>query len=73
MNDATLLVVDDEPQIRRVLRTTLFSAGHAVLEVQSGQEGIEMAFQECPDLILRDFDLPDMSGPEVCRKIRLVF
>ncbi len=73
MNDATLLVVDDEPQIRRVLQTTLLNAGYDVVEAKNGQEGIERVLRERPALILMDFNLPDMSGPEACRKIRLSF
>jgi two-component system, OmpR family, KDP operon response regulator KdpE len=73
MNNATLLVVDDEPQIRRVLQTTLSSAGYVFVEAKNGQEGIERVLRERPDLILMDFNLPDMSGPEACRKIRLSF
>jgi two-component system, OmpR family, KDP operon response regulator KdpE len=73
MNNATLLVVDDEPQIRRVLRTILLNVGYAVVEAKNGQEGIEGVLRERPDLILMDFNLPDMSGPEACRKIRLSF
>jgi two-component system, OmpR family, KDP operon response regulator KdpE len=73
MNNATLLVVDDEPQIRRVLRTTLLNVGYDVVEAKNGQEGIERVLRERPDLILMDFNLPDMSGPEACRKIRLSF
>jgi two-component system KDP operon response regulator KdpE len=73
MNNATLLVVDDEPQIRRVLRTTLLNAGYDVVEAKNGQEGIERVLRERPDVILMDFNLPDMSGPEACSKIRLSF
>ncbi|MGB2621692.1 MAG: response regulator transcription factor [Candidatus Acidiferrum sp.] len=73
MNNATLLVVDDEPQIRRVLRITLFNAGYDVVEAKNGQESIERVLRERPDLILMDFNLPDMSGPEACRKIRSGF
>jgi len=73
MNHATLLVVDDEAQIRRVLRTTLCNAGYDVIEAQSGQEGIELVVRQHPDLILMDFNMPDMSGPEACSKIRLSF
>jgi two-component system KDP operon response regulator KdpE len=73
MNNATLLVVDDEPQIRRVLRTTLLNAGYDVVAAKTGQEGIERVLRERPDLILMDFNLPDMSGPEACSKIRLSF
>jgi two-component system KDP operon response regulator KdpE len=73
MNNATLLVVDDEPQVRRVLRVTLFSNGFDVIEAKNGKEGIEMAVRERPDLILLDVNMPDMSGFEVCSKIRLSF
>jgi two-component system, OmpR family, KDP operon response regulator KdpE len=73
MNDATILVVDDEPQIRRVLRATLSSNGYDVIEAKNGQEAIEMAIRERPDLILLDENMPDMTGLEACSKIRLSF
>jgi len=73
MNDATILVVDDEPQIRRVLRATLSSNGYDVIEAKNGQEAIEMVIRERPDLILLDVNMPDMSGLEACSKIRLSF
>jgi two-component system, OmpR family, KDP operon response regulator KdpE len=73
MNNATILVVDDEPQIRRVLRATLSSYGYDVVEAKNGQEGIEMVIRERPDLILLDVNMPDMSGLEACSKIRLSF
>lgn len=73
MNIATLLVVDDEPQIRRVLRVTLSSNGYDVIEAKNGQEAIEMAVRERPDLILLDVNMPNMSGLEACSKIRLSF
>ena len=73
MNKATILVVDDEPQIRRVLRSTLCSNGYDVVEAKNGQEAIEMAVREHPDLILLDVNMPDMSGLEACSKIRLSF
>ena len=73
MNNATILVVDDEPQIRRVLRATLSSNGYDVIEARNGQEAIEMVIRERPDLILLDVNMPDMSGLEVCSKIRLSF
>jgi DNA-binding NtrC family response regulator len=52
MNNATILVVDDELQIRRVLCSTLSSNGYDVIEAKNGQEAIEMAVREQPDLIL---------------------
>jgi two-component system KDP operon response regulator KdpE len=73
VNSATLLVVDDESQIRRVLRTTLCNAGYFVVEAKSGQEAIEAVVRNHPDLILLDVNMPDMSGFETCSKIRLSF
>jgi two-component system KDP operon response regulator KdpE len=73
MNKATILVVDDEPQIRRVLRTTLSSNGYEVVEAKNGQEAVEFVIRQRPDLILLDVNLPDMSGLETCSKIRSSF
>jgi two-component system KDP operon response regulator KdpE len=73
MNNATILVVDDEPQIRRVLRATLSSNGYDVVEAKDGQEAIERVIRERPDLILLDVNMPGMSGLEACSKIRLSF
>jgi two-component system KDP operon response regulator KdpE len=73
MNTATILVVDDEPQIRRVLRMTLSSNGYDVIEANNGQEAVEMVVRESPDLILLDVNMPAMTGLEACRKIRISF
>jgi two-component system KDP operon response regulator KdpE len=73
MNDTTLLLVDDEPQIRRVLQTTLCEAGYGVILAKNGQEGIDTVVREHPDLVLLDINLPDMSGFDACRLIRLSF
>ena len=73
MHVATVLVVDDEPQIRRVLRATLSSNGYEVIEAQSGQEAIEMVVTERPELILLDVNMPGMNGLEACNKIRMSF
>ena len=73
MHVATVLVVDDEPQIRRVLRATLSSNGYEVIEAKSGQEAIEMVVTERPELILLDVNMPGMSGLEACSKIRMSF
>jgi two-component system KDP operon response regulator KdpE len=54
MNAATILVVDDEPQIRRVMLTTLASQGYSVVEVRSGEEALEKVRDMRPDLILLD-------------------
>jgi two-component system KDP operon response regulator KdpE len=73
MNNATILVVDDEPQIRRVMRSTLSSSGYDVIEAKNGQEAIEMEVREHPDLILLDVNMPEMSGFEACSRIRVSF
>ncbi len=73
MADTTILVVDDEPQIRRVLQATLSSSGYDVILAKDGQEAIEMVIREHPDLILLDVNMPGMSGLEACSKIRLSF
>ena len=72
MNAATILVVDDEPQIRRVMRTTLASQGYTVVEARIGEEALEKIRSERPDLILLDVNLPGISGLETCREIRAI-
>jgi two-component system KDP operon response regulator KdpE len=73
MNGTTILVVDDEPQIRRVLRATLSSSGYDVIEARDGHEAVEMVIRERLALILMDVNMPGMSGLEACSKIRLSF
>lgn len=70
MNAATILVVDDEPQIRRVLRATLSSRGYEIIDAKTGEEGIELARKDKPDLVLLDVNMPGMGGLEACREIR---
>ena len=70
MTPATVFVVDNEAQIRRVLRTMLTSHGYAVIEARSGEEAVERIRQEKVDLILLDFNMPGMSGVEACAEIR---
>jgi two-component system KDP operon response regulator KdpE len=70
MNSANILVVDDEPQIRRVLRTTLSFRGYLITEAATGEEALELARKVKPDLILLDVNLPGISGIETCREIR---
>ena len=65
-----ILVVDDEPQIRRVVRNALTSEGATVAEAASGQEAIDRAAAAQPALIILDLGLPDMSGLAVCKEIR---
>jgi two-component system KDP operon response regulator KdpE len=70
MNAANILVVDDEPQIRRVLRSTLTSQGYVLTDAKTGEEAIEIARKAKPDLILLDVNMPGMGGIETCREIR---
>jgi len=65
-----ILVVDDEPQIRRVMRTTLTGAGYEVDDARTGEEALNKLRGFRPDLVLLDINLPGMSGLEACRTIR---
>jgi len=67
---SSILVIDDEPQIRRVLRSTLSFRGYEISEASTGEEGVELARKLKPDLILLDVNLPGISGIEACREIR---
>jgi two-component system KDP operon response regulator KdpE len=70
MSSGKILIVDDEPQIRRVLRTTLTSQGYTVAEARTGDEALEEVRADRPDLILLDVNLPGISGLDTCREIR---
>jgi two-component system KDP operon response regulator KdpE len=70
MSTANILVVDDEPQIRRVLRSTLSFRGYTINEATSGEEAVQLVPKLEPDLILLDVNLPGISGVETCREIR---
>ncbi|MGH9734729.1 MAG: response regulator transcription factor [Candidatus Acidiferrales bacterium] len=70
MTGATVLVVDNEAQIRRVLRTILSSHGYPVLEARDGEEAVEKVREGKVDLILLDVNMPGMSGMEACAEIR---
>ncbi len=67
---AKILVVDDEPQIRRMMRTTLTSSGYQVDEAMTGEEALEKLRSYQPDLILLDLNMPGMGGLEACRAMR---
>jgi two-component system, OmpR family, KDP operon response regulator KdpE len=67
---ARILVVDDEPQIRRVMRTTLVGRGYMVSDARSGEEALEKLREERFDLVLLDMNMPGMGGMEACRIIR---
>nr|WP_314875608.1 response regulator [uncultured Pseudomonas sp.] len=67
---ATLLVIDDEPQIRKFLRISLSSQGYKVIEAATGGEGLAQAALAKPDLVVLDLGLPDMDGQQVLRELR---
>jgi two-component system, OmpR family, KDP operon response regulator KdpE len=70
MNAIRVLVVDDEPQIRRVMRATLAGLGYYVADARSGEEALEKLAGERFDLVLLDMNMPGMGGLEACREIR---
>jgi two-component system KDP operon response regulator KdpE len=70
MSGAKILVVDDEPQIRRMMRATLTSSGHQVDEARTGEEALEKFRAFLPDLVLLDWNMPGMGGLEACRALR---
>lgn len=69
-NSATIIVIEDEAQIRRFLRTTLASEGYKVIEAETGRQGLVEATTRKPDLIVLDLGLSDMDGIEVVRELR---
>ena len=69
---AKILIVDDEPQITRVLRTALSTQGHSLRVAANGVEGMEAVHSWKPDLVITDLAMPEMNGVELCREIRAV-
>jgi len=65
-----ILVVDDEPQIRKFLRIALNANGYQVLEAARGRDGLELVATRGPDLVVLDLGLPDMDGEEVLQELR---
>jgi two-component system KDP operon response regulator KdpE len=70
LTGARVLVVDDEPQILRALRTNLRGAGYEVDAAATAAEALATAAARPPDAVILDLILPDMSGTEVCRRLR---
>jgi two-component system KDP operon response regulator KdpE len=70
MSSGRILVVDDEPQIRRVMRVALSGATYMVADARSGEEALEKLREEKVDLVLLDVNLPGIGGIETCRAIR---
>src|SRR5258706_8568076 len=69
-NPPTVLVIDDEPPIRKFLRVTLASQGYGVLEAETGKDGLREAGSRQPSLIILDLGLPDMQGVDLMRQLR---
>jgi len=67
-----ILIVDDEPQITRVLRTSLSTQGYTIRVAGNGVQGLEIAHEWKPDLVITDLAMPEMDGVELCRELRTV-
>jgi two-component system KDP operon response regulator KdpE len=70
MSKVEILIIDDEPQIRKLLEITLESHNYKVWQAETGKEGIIMAANHPPELILLDIGLPDKSGHEILKELR---
>ncbi|MEI8201857.1 MAG: response regulator transcription factor [Bacteroidota bacterium] len=70
MNKAEILIIDDEQQIRKLLEINLISNGYKVTQAETGQEGMILAANHPPDLILLDIGLPDKSGHDILKELR---
>jgi len=70
LSAASILIVDDDAQIRRVLRTTLISRGYEVGDARSGEEAVEKMRAQHYNLVLLDINMPGMGGLEACRALR---
>jgi two-component system KDP operon response regulator KdpE len=70
VSSGRILVIDDEPQIRRIMRTTLTGAGYEVDDAKSGEEGLDKVREFHPDLVLLDINLPGMGGIAACKELR---
>lgn len=69
-NAPHVLVIDDEPQILRAMRTILLEKGFKVTTASRGEEGLALAATSEPDIVILDLGLPDMDGVEVCMRLR---
>ena len=65
-----ILVVDDEPQITRVLRTSLNAQGYEIRVANDGETALEIVKDFAPDLVITDLAMPNMNGIELCRRLR---
>ncbi len=67
---ARILVIEDEPDLQKILDYNLRKAGHAVFQALRGQDGLEQAQRMKPDLVLLDIMLPDLQGTEICKHLK---
>ena len=70
MNDKKILVADDESHILNVVSLKLRNAGFTVVTARDGQEALELAQLEMPDLLITDYHMPQMSGIELCHRLK---
>jgi two-component system KDP operon response regulator KdpE len=70
MNEGTILIIDDEVQIRRLLEITLSATGYKISEASTGKQGLSLAASHQPALIILDLGLPDTDGLDILRKLR---
>lgn len=70
MNKAQILIIDDEPQIRKLLQINLESNDYKVIQASTGKEGLTLSASHLPDLILLDIGLPDKSGHQILKELR---
>ena len=70
MNNAEILIIDDEPQIRKLLKITLESNDYKVVLAETGKEGVHLVANHTPDLVILDLGLPDKSGHSVLKDLR---
>jgi len=70
MSEKTILVADDESHILHVVSLKLRNAGFNVITARDGQEALEMAQQKHPDLLITDYHMPQLSGLELCQRLK---